>query len=388
MPKITFQCLLVILTAFTNFPAWASLPPPLTNQHPGISISELEKMTSIDCLKCHGNPANAVVPADSSYLPDRHHLRVDTPIAEHSASPYPEKSPDGKHKCVTCHLLNWTQDFSKPSGGSFQFTPEPTEADFRNCLHCHTLNINPNSKLSSASHQHKQQNEVSYKNAAPYPDNSSAPDINEINEASITIDSATPLIILGSGFIDDSVTSSNIKGSPNHSWARLTGINGTIIDLSPIYVSPTHMEVLLSTTAGLEPGSYQLTVIKQGNYSKNILSSTPVHLTIKPKVTIDAIDCDNNTITIYGSGFNSYLNAEHSNTAVHAGINGEKCAVNTWTENKIIANCNTGIGKQVRVASLFGDTTTKADCVTLVSSDNENRVQIWKWWSSWSWSRR
>ncbi|HFC53075.1 MAG TPA: hypothetical protein ENJ43_01425 [Gammaproteobacteria bacterium] len=95
-------------------------------------------MTFNTCLGCHGDPKNAPAPVKIGYLPDRHHLRVDTPIdPDYSASPYPDLSPDGTHKCITCHKVDWVEDSSKPLGGYFKFALEPTDPQFRDCLNCH-----------------------------------------------------------------------------------------------------------------------------------------------------------------------------------------------------------------------------------------------------------
>ena len=118
-------------------PAWGSTPPPPVNQNLGMPDGVFNSMTMDVCGGCHFDPDTAPAPVKQGYLPDRHHLRVDTPIGEYSASPYPEKSPDGTHKCITCHLVDWVADPSRPLGGYFKFAVDPAEPAFRNCLNCH-----------------------------------------------------------------------------------------------------------------------------------------------------------------------------------------------------------------------------------------------------------
>ena len=133
--KILQIVMLTIVAGATS--VWASIPPPPVNQNLGIPDGVLNDMTFQTCLGCHGDPANAPAPVNIGYLPDRHHLRVDTPIETYTASPFPGDSPDGTHKCITCHKVDWVADASRPLGGYFKFALDPTEPLFRDCLNCH-----------------------------------------------------------------------------------------------------------------------------------------------------------------------------------------------------------------------------------------------------------
>lgn len=128
---------LLLLVSSVSVTSWASSPPPPVNQNLGMPDAISNNMTANDCGGCHFNPDTAPAPVKLGYLPDRHHLRVDTPIEAYSASPFPEKSTDGNHKCITCHLVDWVEDPSRPLGGYFKFALEPTEPEFRDCLSCH-----------------------------------------------------------------------------------------------------------------------------------------------------------------------------------------------------------------------------------------------------------
>ncbi len=146
--------LLTVTILFLPATSWGKIPPPPVNQNigmPDISYSATP-MTFYTCLGCHGDPANAPAPVKIGYLPDRHHLRVDTPIEEYSDSPYPGESPDGTHKCITCHKVDWMDDPSRPLGGYFKFAKDPAEPEFRNCLNCHKQPVNQYGYLKATVH--------------------------------------------------------------------------------------------------------------------------------------------------------------------------------------------------------------------------------------------
>ncbi|GEM_PF-1018854 len=132
--------------------AWAKLPPPPVNQNLGIPDGTFKDMTFQTCLGCHGDPANAPAPVKLGYLPDRHHLRVDTPIGDFSDSPFPGSSPDGTHKCVTCHEIDVIADPTHPDGQYFKFALEPTDPQFRNCLNCHQQEMGADGSLKASVH--------------------------------------------------------------------------------------------------------------------------------------------------------------------------------------------------------------------------------------------
>ncbi len=152
MIKILLKGLLLTAAIAMGSTAWAKLPPPPVNQNFGIPDGKFSTMTFNTCLGCHGDPINAPAPVKIGYLPDRHHLRVDTPIGEYTDSPYPDLSPDGNHKCITCHKVDWVEDASRPLGGYFKFAEEPTEPLFRDCLNCHKQTVDDNGNLKATVH--------------------------------------------------------------------------------------------------------------------------------------------------------------------------------------------------------------------------------------------
>ncbi len=143
----TVRFLMLVFSAlYVDSAAWAGTPPPPVNQYLGIPDTTFNEMTTDICLGCHGSPAEAVAPVRAGYLPDRHHLRLGTPIGEFSASPFPEKSADGKHNCLTCHLLEWVSDASEPNGGVFRY------ANNRDCMSCHIQKVNQRGELIATVH--------------------------------------------------------------------------------------------------------------------------------------------------------------------------------------------------------------------------------------------
>ncbi len=131
------QGLILLLMVMMSSAIWASIPPPPVNQDIGIPDGVFNDMTVEACLGCHGDPENAPAPVNPGYLPDRHHLWINVPIGEYSASPFPEKSSDGKHTCISCHGVDWVEDPDSPDGGYFEFARNPRDPEFRNCLNCH-----------------------------------------------------------------------------------------------------------------------------------------------------------------------------------------------------------------------------------------------------------
>ena len=368
--------LLLAVTLLPGFSAHAVLIPSLGEQHPDIAEDELAEMISEDCLKCHGNPSNAITPADSGYLPDRHHLRVDTPIGTYSASPYPDRSSNGKHQCVTCHLVDWVPDPTMPSGRSYQLLQDTAPAGSRNCLRCHI----PNPSQAGAAANQGNMVEATRLNADAYGTDLVFPVIDELSETSITADPESPLVILGTGFTN-SVEDGATAGS---TWVRLTDHDGGNTDIYPDYISPTHLEITIPEY--IEPGNYRLTVSKHENISGTILNSQPATLSIKPYITIETVSCSLNTITVTGSGFSShYPNVKNSGISIYAGMDGKECAVSKWVDNEIIATCDAGIGPQLKITTLYDSTASDIACS---SGSNPKWWSIWSWWSSWSWSRR
>ncbi len=366
---------IVLATTYLfSFSAYAVTAPSLGEQHPDLADEILATMSSEGCLECHGDPSNAITPADSGYLPDRHHLRVDTPIGEISASPYPEKSSNGKHQCITCHLIDWVYDASMPLGGSYRFLQESGSGS-RNCLACHRpppygAGIGSDSTTQAAVFVTD-----SYGNGGQV-----TPVISELSEISVSADPDSPLVILGSGFVDGDAGPESVESL----WVRLTAYDGAVTDIHPDYASPTHLELTLPPQ--LPPGNYRLTVNRKGDTPGTVLSSQPVTLSVIPRIDIEDISCSARTVTVTGRGFSGhYLNLKNPAIGVRAGLNGEDCVVESWTDDQIVARCESGIGEKLEITTLYDSSEASITCG---AEDQPKWWSIWSWWSSWSWARR
>ncbi len=551
MTKLVVSLLMVLACSAL----WASIPPPPVNQNIGIPDGVFNDMTFQTCLGCHGDPENSPAPVNSSYLPDRHHLRINTPIGDYSASPFPENSPDGTHKCATCHAVDWVVDPSSPEGGYFRFTQEPTEPGFRNCLGCHkqtpgiasvhhltpkaqeakchlchgSLINNPNGNhyipdyeislitpwpgdnydtsspsnrfdppvaayngrrkgncahchysgedqttgyLVSTNYQTHHGTGVGQPNSGsvhscdlchdttppnhtirgcerchgidslhniefdrngdgitpggeePFWGHIGSPAncrgchgnfqgagveaILQTGEGLITGANTVPtfghmgtrgrgmsgggrmrsatagpdlrvLTFTGSGFI----TIIEGPNGPIEITARLLLVDrtGTSYEFGPETVTHTSLEVVIPDE--FPSGSYDLYLVKGS------VRSPVANLVIRPDVTIDQVSCDQGSITVHGSGFSDYLNAEGSGTVLFDRTRQGACTVNSWNANTIVADCGRNSSGSIRVDSVFGSASADAACSS--DSDTGGRPRwwsIWSWWASWSWSRR
>ena len=530
----------------------ASVPPPPVNQNIGIPDGVFNDMTYQTCLGCHGDPENAPAPVNTGYLPDRHHLRVDTPIGEYSASPFPEKSPDGTHKCITCHLVDWVTDPGRPLGGYFKFAQDPASPEFRDCLNCHrqTPGIASVHHLTQKAQQAQcplchgslinfpkddhyiPDYEISF--ITPWPgDNydTSSPSrqydppvatyngrrkgncshchfsgtdqvtgrvvptnyqthhgtgVGQPNSGSVhgcdlchdftppdhTIrgcekchgvsslhniefdrdgDGITPggeepfwghigspancrgchgnfegagveailqtgegptsgsnvvptfrrmgmrgrgmrggsgmwsaatasrvLTFTGSGFI--STIESDDGPIELVASVVLTDRKGVSHEFEADSITPTNLEVTLPDS--LAPGSYDVYLLKGS------VRSPIANLVIRPDVRIDNISCSSGKITVDGSGFSGYLNAEGSGTAVSDTATLKRCRVESWSDSHIEADCGSNVEGNIRVDGVFGSTVAASGCIDSDGSGHPKWWTIWSWWSSWSWSRR
>lgn len=124
--RIKLGLLLAVALLLTfSFSAYAEIPPPPVNQNLGIPDTVFDNIQEDDCRVCHNQnpPIDAV---DPTYLPDRHHLLVDTPIPPNSSAPNGDPNGDGLYECLSCHTEVWN-----PVIFAYQFAP------FRDCNLCH-----------------------------------------------------------------------------------------------------------------------------------------------------------------------------------------------------------------------------------------------------------
>ncbi len=128
MNKIIKAGILLAVGLFLTmtFSAYAEVPPPPVNQNLGIPDTVFDSIEEEDCRVCHGANPPPGVPVDPTYLPDRHHLLVDTPIPPNSSAPNGDPNGDGLYECLSCHTEVWN-----PVIFAYQFAP------FRDCNLCH-----------------------------------------------------------------------------------------------------------------------------------------------------------------------------------------------------------------------------------------------------------
>lgn len=102
--------------------------PPPVRQEIGFPDGPINKLVKDDCIFCHNQNPPDTIPADPTYLPDRHHLKIGMMVGNPTAAPNPDEDPNGTYVCLSCHDLVWDEDSS-----SYVF-----DQNFRgNCTLCH-----------------------------------------------------------------------------------------------------------------------------------------------------------------------------------------------------------------------------------------------------------
>ncbi len=312
--------------------------------------------------------------------------RININYATHHGTGVGQPGSGSVHGCTLCHQPSAPPDFT-----------------IRGCERCHGINSLHsieydaigdgvvageelpffghigNRKNCDGCHKNSRDEMVSANIDSRFDNITLIPEISEISRTVVTAGLASTLQIIGSGFVN-TLSSSHTSGNQERTWLRLTRNDGTTIDIHPDSVSSTHMEVTIP--ANLSAGNYNLTITK-GDPSGKELNSTSIHFLIKPEVAIDDIRCEGEHLTLWGSGFGSYLDAEDSGTLLSS--NGERCSIESWSDRKIVASCAGGIENPVRLNSIFGTATTNVTCRR---AEGPRWWSIWSWWSSWSWARR
>ncbi len=131
MKNVKQIALATVLLTGTAITAWAAVPAPPVNQHLGLGDTTFNNMVENDCRICHNQTPPAPYPVDPTYLPDRHHLLVDTPIPSPSDVPNPDADSDGipdvNYDCLNCHSMTFDS-----GTGTWELDP-----NFRDCTLCH-----------------------------------------------------------------------------------------------------------------------------------------------------------------------------------------------------------------------------------------------------------
>ncbi|MCU7936534.1 MAG: IPT/TIG domain-containing protein [Candidatus Thiodiazotropha sp. (ex Dulcina madagascariensis)] len=128
--SITMAAVFIVGTAISSI-SMAAVPAPPVVQNQGIPDGVFNNLQESDCRTCHNQNPPPGIPVDPTYLPNRHHLLVDTTIPPDSDRPNPDPDGDGVvntlYECLSCHSLVWNPN-------TFMYELDP---DFRDCLGCH-----------------------------------------------------------------------------------------------------------------------------------------------------------------------------------------------------------------------------------------------------------
>jgi PKD repeat protein len=190
--------------------------------------------------------------------------------------------------------------------------------------------------------------------AAPY-SGPVIPDVSALSTYTATAGADTAVTVTGSAFTNTVfgptgpiVVASNVV---------LTALDGSQVTLTPSAVTESSMDVILPAT--LAAGNYELRAVKGPS------ASGPIVVAVVPTVMIDSAICSNGIVTISGSGFSQYVDANNSGTGVRI-VGGGMCSVNSWTGTEIEADCNICSGT-VEVSSVFGTASQVIESQDLVN---------------------
>lgn len=168
------------------------------------------------------------------------------------------------------------------------------------------------------------------------------PDISGLSRSSVTAGFATQITVYGSAFTN------LVDGSTElTSTIRLLAGDGAETMLAPDAIAEDNVVVTIPET--LEPGNYALAAVKVGN------TSNSVNLSVLPEVRITAASCSGGIVSISGSGFSQYVDANGSGTSVSLPEVVGDCEVLSWTDTNIDAKCSE-CDPEINVSSVFGDT--------------------------------
>jgi len=305
------------------------------------------------CAFCHSNGA---------YLPknDPHYPAYFEPVYEGTVAVY--------NNSITHHSTGFGSDLSKcvwchyVVGQDPVVPPEDAGYDIRKCENCHgeksLHNIQADSngdgivKAGGESPYyghvgdpddcwgcHGYTEVLASSEGVPYT-GAFSPDIKSLSTTSITAGFATQITISGSAFVNEA------SGTVYTSKIMLTAVDGSQIVLDPDSI--TADEMIVTIPADTAPGNYSLTAVK------NETASNSVNLSIVPAVNITSASCTDGTVSITGSGFSSYVDADGSGTYVSLPYGAENCTVVAWSDTKIIAEC--GIcDTAIKVESVYGE---------------------------------
>lgn len=124
--KLRIRAALALLALGVPLAVRAAVPAPPVNQTLGIPDSVFSALQEADCRRCH-NQTPPIAAVDPTYLPDRHHLLVESIQLIPTGTAAPNGTPGERYVCLSCH-----EEVFNPDTSSFELVQ-----DFRNCLNCH-----------------------------------------------------------------------------------------------------------------------------------------------------------------------------------------------------------------------------------------------------------
>lgn len=185
--------------------------------------------------------------------------------------------------------------------------------------------------------------------ASAAPSGPVVPSLQTLSASSVT--AGATVTLKGIGFVN--LVQNPFTGAYDitmNSDVALIDANGISTILVPFSVTGDTLQVQIP--ANIAPGNYRIAASKAGTLSN------PLNISVTPKVAISS-KAGTTTVTIYGQGFGSYLNAVGSDIGV-TGVDRRGKAlmgtVRSWTDTKIVARFSSAPAK-VTVNALFGSAT-------------------------------
>jgi len=340
---------------------------------------------ALNCKHCHG--ARIDNPGDGHYIPTGRTPTLVTPRTSDG------KGPNGEGACDFCHNAGTddvtgrvipTNDVNHHSTGigqpgisdldcSICHDQMGTDWAIRRCEDCHGIKSIHNIQFDSngdgvvtiggedpffghvgSSPQDCNGCHGGYIMASGMPAPFSGPIVPELSGLSkqrVTTGSAETITVSGQALTNEVRTP--MGDMEVKSRISLTALDGTTVELVPLTISPSALDV--SLPADLSPGVYDLRAVKGRD-----MISNPMTLLVGPQVAIDEVSANGSTLTITGGGFGAYLNATDSGTSVTMAAT--TCSVDSWDDSEIVANCGTAVCGSLEVESIFGSASKEVSC--------------------------
>ncbi len=352
-----------------------------------------------DCVACHGSLINN--PLDGHFIPTYQPSLV---------TPWPSNKPNGdvngEGNCNFCHntqalpanssipvdengVLVFQNDETHHSTGfildgakcvwcHFQGQTVPQAQSIRTCENCHGVSSVHNIQADSpnaanlgeivpgsedAYYGHIGANDDCYgchgnngvaMDAAPY-SGPLVPVVYTVSASSVVEGSEVVMTIEGSALVNTITYTDPQTGElvsvDAASVIVLFDKNGVeAARLTPSSI--TSDKIVVTIPAYLSVGTYKVVALKGDKLSN------PKKLNVTPKVEAISATCTNGTVTISGSGFNAYFDADNSGTSVTSGSTMGR--VSSWSDSEIVVKF-AGCVAEVNVDTMFGSTTVPVE---------------------------